>query len=119
MGKVKGKVRRWITISLLGVSLWEGCTHPPGANTLPISCRGTAKLFHMNPLIPLQCLQGFCSSTHTHTHAQAQAPRLHLEAIQGWKMLPKGWLAPEHTSAWEQVVHTEIIWQLRHVAGRR
>lgn len=25
----------------------------------------------------------------THTHMHAQAPRLHLEAIQGWKMLPK------------------------------
>lgn len=64
---------------------------PPGANTLPISRRGTAKLFHMNLLIPLQCLEGFCSSMHTwtHTHTHAQAPRLHLEAIQGWKMLPK------------------------------
>lgn len=79
-------MKRWITISLLRVSLWEGCTHLPGANTPPISC----KLFHMNPLIPLQCLEGFCSITHTHTPPmQAQAPRLHLAAIQGWKMLPK------------------------------
>lgn len=55
-------------MSLLHVSFWEGCTHhPPGTNTLPISCRGTAKLFHMSPLIPLQCLEGFCSSTHTCT----------------------------------------------------
>lgn len=29
----------------------------------------------MNPLIPLQCLEGFCSNTHTHTHMQAQAPQ--------------------------------------------
>lgn len=46
---------------------------PPGANTLPISRRGTAKLFHMNLLIPLQCLEGFCSSMHTRTHTHTHA----------------------------------------------
>lgn len=51
----------------------------------PISCICTAILFHMNLLIPLQRLEGLCSSAHTRAHA----PRSHLEGVQGWKMLPK------------------------------
>lgn len=53
---------------------------PPGANTLPISRRGTAKLFHMNFLIPLQCLEGFCSSMHTRTHTHTHT-RMHTDDL--------------------------------------
>lgn len=48
----------------------------------PISCVCTARLFHVNLLIPLQRLQGFCSSTHT-TFTFGRSPRLEGAAQKG------------------------------------
>lgn len=59
---------------------------------------------------------------HTNAHARRHT---HTPHIHGWqeakagRCCPNGGLFLKSTSAREQVVLTEIVWQLRHMAGSR
>lgn len=71
--KVKAKESEGLAVR----SHWAACVplkrtrilpdkHPPRS---PISCVCINLAFHVNLLIPLKCLEGFCSGTQTRTHA--------------------------------------------------